>query len=80
MAIKGKEEEEEKEEVKGKEQKKEEEGLVMMYYEKNISKPRKLHAIAWLPSSWQMQIPILWTEMIKSPESKWKTVPFPSLV
>lgn len=79
MAIKGKEEEEEKEEVKGKEQEKEEEGLVMMYYE-NISKPTKLHAIAWLPSSWQMQIPILWTEMIKSPESKWKTVPFPSLV
>lgn len=50
MAIKGKEEEEEKEAVKGKEQEKEEEGLVIMYYE-NISKPRKLHAIAWLSSS-----------------------------
>lgn len=48
MAIKGKEEE--KEAVKGKEQEKEEEGLVIMYYE-NISKPRKLHAIAWLSSS-----------------------------
>lgn len=48
MAIKGKEEEEK--EMKGKEQDKEGEGMVIMYY-KNISKPRKLHSIAWLPSS-----------------------------
>lgn len=77
MAIKRKEEEE----VKGKEQEKEEEEMVMMYYE-NISKPRKLPlnslaTILMAGANWYAL-----TEMIKSPESKWKwkTVPFPSLV
>lgn len=73
MAIKGKEEEE----GKGKEQGKGEEGMVIMDYE-NISKPRKLPSLNSLATILMTGANCYaLTEMIKSPESKWKTVPFP---
>lgn len=54
--------------------------MVTMDYE-NISKPRKLpflNSLATILMTGANYCAL--TEMIKSPESKWKTGPFPSLV
>lgn len=59
-----------------KEQEEEEERIVVIYYE-NIRKPRKLHSVALVTILMTSANSCTLTKMLKSPESKWKTVTFP---
>lgn len=61
---------------KKEQEKEEEERIVVIYYE-NIRKPRKLHPVALVTILMTSANSCTLTKMLKSPESKWKTVSFP---